>query len=420
MIPSVLTTIDIDLLIKKTLENKHYANSIEILCDTYVTSKSFLEQTKEYFEQIKKDKAEEDLRNGLLQNYFFRSKNSSNIKAIDVEDGKKSTKDDHGGRKGKGKGGGGSGGGGATQKREVKTKAVKKKYKPGQKGPKSEQQEQDEPGLNELEFISLEQVINVLTEKLTDDVSNEFIESIAESIIDDLRKSYEIYAKELFITRNAEMNKTKKSFAELQSFVNSSYSKILLFNKAIEFIGESSQCFKDLQSKLVKHLLRTLATDIVNELVTFFNDDEILSENISFEARTKIINKLDVEFKNEFLRLNESLNSNEVQTFIDELDECAVKIDLMIKKIDSKKEKLILSEHQQSLLLQLNECQDSILGLHILVLLVFQMVNHHMLHASGKFVPQILQFLQKNTNDEMFSAMKQCQDYVMQFIAAKD
>ncbi|XP_027204338.2 UFM1 specific ligase 1 [Dermatophagoides pteronyssinus] len=420
MIPSVLTTVDTDLLIKKTLENKNYANSIEILCDTYVTSKSFLEQAKEYFEQIKKDRAEEDLKNGVLQNYFFRSK-SSIIKSTEVEDSKKFTKDDHGGRKGKGKSSGGStggGGGGATQKREVKTKAVKKKYKPGQKGQKSEQ-EQDDSGVSELEFLSMEQVINVLTEKLTDDVSTEFIESIAESIIEDLRKSYEVYAKELFITRNAEMNKTKKSFAELQSFVNSNYSKILLFNRSIQFIGESSQCFKDLQSRLAKHLLRTLATDIVNELVSFFND-EILSENISLEARTKIINKLDFEFKNEFIKLNESLNSNEVQAFIDELEECAAKIDLMIKKIDAKKEKLILSEHQQSLLLQLNECQDSILCLHILVLLVFQMVHHHMLHASGKFVPQILQFLQKSTNEEIFQAMKECQDDILQFIAVKD
>ena len=425
MIPSVLTSVDIDLLIKQTLEHKNYSNSIEILCDTFVTSKSFMEQTKDYFEQIKKDRAEEDLKNGVLQNYFFKSKNSA-TKSIDADnDGKKSTKDDHGGKKGRGKsstgggGGTGSGGGGATQRREVKTKAVKKKYKPGQKGQKMEQ-EPDDARINELEFIPMEQIIDVLTEKLTEDVSNEFIESIAESIYEDLRKSYESYAKELFITRNAEMNKSKKSFAELQSFVNSTYSKILLFNKTNEFIGESSsQAFKDLQSRLNKHLLRTLATDIANELISFFNE-ELLSENISHEARTKIINKLDVEFKNDFLKLNDSLNSNEVKTFIGELDECAVKIDMMIKKIDSKKEKSILSEHQQSLLLQLNECQDSILCLHILVLLVFQMVHHHMLHASGKFVPQILQFQQKDTNDEIYQLIKQCQDYVLQFKATKD
>lgn len=129
---------------------------------------------------------------------------------------------------------------------------------------------------------------------------------------------------------------------------------------------------------------------------------------------------MDNEFKNEFLKLNESLNSNDVNIFLSQLEQCASKIDLMVKKIDSKKEKILLSEHQQSLLLQLNECSDSILSLHILVLLVFQMVQHQMLHASGKFVPQILSFLQKETNEQLYSAMKTSQDLVLQYVSLKD
>lgn len=129
---------------------------------------------------------------------------------------------------------------------------------------------------------------------------------------------------------------------------------------------------------------------------------------------------MDSEFKNDFLKLNESLNSNDVNAFLNQLEQCTSKIDLMVKKIDSKKEKILISEHQQSLLLQLNECQDSILSLHILVLLVFQMVHHRMLHASGKFVPQILSFLQKDTDEQLYNSMKNCQDLVLEFVSLKD
>lgn len=92
----------------------------------------------------------------------------------------------------------------------------------------------------------------------------------------------------------------------------------------------------------------------------------------------------------------------------------------MIKKLDSKKEKVILSENQQSLIIQMSECQDPILHLHISTLLLFQVIHGKMIHASGKFVPQILTFLQTDLDATLFELMKNCQDFVLKYVTAKD
>lgn len=289
MFPSVLTLSDMDLLIKKTLEhNADYVNNIEILCNTIIVSKSFLEKTKQYFDPIKKEHAENDLKNGVLQNYFFKSKTQNKIDPIEDKKSKETVEHSVGKRSGKK--------GAANMSREIKTKAVKKKYQTGKTSKKTE--ECDDSVTNELEFLTMEEVINILASTFNDDLSPDFIEAIAECIYEDLKKSYETYAKELFITHSAELNKGKKSFNELQNFVNSNYSRIYLFNKANHHLESNGKlvCFKiainkffnyldfaDLSSKLAKHLLKTLATDIVNELVSFFNDDPI-SDNISFEV----------------------------------------------------------------------------------------------------------------------------------------
>lgn len=225
MVPSVLTFDDIDLLIKKTLEhNADYVNNIEILCHTIMVSKAFLDKIKQSFDPIIKEHAEKDLKNGVLQNYFFSSKAQTKTETVEDKKSKETVEHSAGKRTGKKSGA-------ANMSREIKTKAVKKKYQTGKSNKKAEQ-ECDDPVTNELEFLSVKEIINVLESNFTDNLSTDLIEDIAECIYEDLKKSYETFAKELFITHSADLNKGKKSFNELQNFVNSNYSRIYLFNKA--------------------------------------------------------------------------------------------------------------------------------------------------------------------------------------------
>ena len=109
-----------------------------------------------------------------------------------------------------------------------------------------------------------------------------------------------------------------------------------------------------------------------------------------------------------------------IEDFVNALEEGSPKLDIMLKKIDKKREKTVLSEHRQLLLIQLSECSDPILGLHISVLLTFQTIHEAMVHATGKFVPQILFYLEKDLDNDLYQTFKESQDLVLQFVSTKD
>ena len=66
----------------------------------------------------------------------------------------------------------------------------------------------------------------------------------------------------------------------------------------------------------------------------------------------------------------------------------------MLRKADKKKDRQILFGHRQSLLEQLHSCLDPALALHLAVLAIFQHITGTMLHASGKFVPLVVEQLE--------------------------
>lgn len=234
ILPSVLSITDMDLLIKKTLEqSKNVLESTIVLCDTVVVSKQFIEKTVSYFDGLMHDKAQEALKNGILLAYFAK-KNQSKVVTISEE---KKTKEPEvvSGKKGKKTGGGG---GGNTQGREVKIKATKKKYKTGKQSSNKAEQDEEE-SVNMIPFLSIEEIVQVLATKLnenvnSDELSEELIQAIAEHIAEDLKKSYETYAKDLFVSHNVDASKGKKSFADVQKIINEIYTQVYLFNKGIQ------------------------------------------------------------------------------------------------------------------------------------------------------------------------------------------
>lgn len=305
IMPSVLSSTDIDLLIKKALDrNKSFTDVTSVLCDTIIASKNFVEKTKEYFNDIKKKRAEDDLKNGILLQYFSKSK-TANKSDLSTGDEKRSKGETDLAPTGKGKGKKGSGGGsGNAAGREVKVKAVKKKYKSG-KGDAS-RHEDEEAEKAPLIFLDTDEIIKLLTEKLAqekdlEEISDLFIEALAEHIYEDLQRKYETFAKELFVFHSMKSGKSKKSFTDVQKFVNETFAQICLFEKGIQvfdsglqngwcannfyiqFLTIFSSFTADLKSKLMKHLQRTLCTEIVNSIVSYFAEEDV-SSNISNEV----------------------------------------------------------------------------------------------------------------------------------------
>lgn len=236
IMPSALSVTDIDTLIKKTLEhNKNLQESTIILCETVAVSNTFISKAMELFNDIKREKAMEALKNGVLLNYFAKSRNQS--KSDQIEDRKtKEVEVGSSGKKGKKGGGGGSGN---SQGREIKTKATKKKYKPGKQTGKADQDVEE--SVSSLSFLSEEEIAELLAAKLNSDkdaeeMSEDLVQSIAQHIIEELQKTYETFAKELFVSHTAEANKNKRSFADVQKCVGELYAQVYLYNKGIQVL----------------------------------------------------------------------------------------------------------------------------------------------------------------------------------------
>ena len=135
------------------------------------------------------------------------------------------------------------------------------------------------------------------------------------------------------------------------------------------------------------------------------------------EARVKIINELPKEISESGLKIHKSLAGSSVTEFLTVLEShLVVFCDVMLKKQDKKKDRQILFGHRQSLLEQLGSCSDPALTLHLAVLCIFYHVHGSMLHASGKFVPMIVEHLGSRTeslSSEQISQLEEQQKLVI-------
>jgi len=133
------------------------------------------------------------------------------------------------------------------------------------------------------------------------------------------------------------------------------------------------------------------------------------------EARLKLINKFPEDLKQPLSKLHTSLNEKTSEEFLSavQLALGSGVCDMVIKKMDKKKERLTLSNQRHSLLAQLDETEDPALSLHLAVLLIFQSHTNNMLHASGKFVPQIISFLQKQVPLDLYQLLSTYQELVI-------
>ena len=75
---------------------------------------------------------------------------------------------------------------------------------------------------------------------------------------------------------------------------------------------------------------------------------------------------------------------------------------------------------RQSLIQQLEDCQDPALTLHLTSLIIFQFQTGCMLHASGKFVPAILAKVSDTLAQESKDILLKYQDLVVNAMSTKD
>jgi hypothetical protein len=413
-VPSVLSDKDLQELVQKCISGNKALEAARLMSGNVFVSDALISSIRTKLEELLRKKAEEDLKSGKLFTYFA-SKQSARDSV--VEDTKLSKKDER-----KKKAAGKSNTGGGTQGREVKMKNTKKKYKPGQKGRGEEDSDDDvdddRPGDagsgQQLTFMTRDDLKNEISRQNPElgDTGSDLPSEIAHLLHEPLNIKYVDVARAVFAENTASAaSSKKKTHADLQQQLSTLHSSIHLFQKGLDSISDP------LKGQLLKYLQKSLCNDAINLLVNYVSSES--NPNLqSPESRAKVISKLDNELREKLTQLSAIVNSSSLDGFLEQLEEVAQKSEILLKPIDKKREKNLLSENRQNLILQLQDAADPGLTLHLSVLLIFQSITGSAIHASGKFVPQILQEIKSQLEKETFELLSQFEQLVISHVRA--
>ncbi|XP_076035805.1 UFM1 specific ligase 1 [Oratosquilla oratoria] len=407
----------VNMALKKR-QDKKSSSGAHVFCDTIVVSDHLFVKITSDIEALMPPKAKQAIDRGA-----FKQQLSASKLRMDDDEGPKSKKEER--RK---KAAGGKSGGG-TQGRETKTRSVKNKHK-GRKGAHDSDSDDDDfgasgtgsnPGkLQEIEFLTWEELLQEVTKNpMLVDCPEELTEEIAQRLHQPMTRKFQEVAKSMFLASLAAAGDSRrKNHQQLQEKVSGLLVSIRLSEKGIKAFGS------DQQEQLYKHLLKSLCTDMVNELVMFLADDSMIDfasdKALTPEARVKIISKLDDAIKEPMASVHKTLTGASLEDFFSCADSALSAADIMLKKKDHKKDRQMLIHHREGLIEQLQGSMDTALTLHLASLILFHSVTGHMLHASGKFVPQILGYLKDHLPAEIGEILLEYQGNVMKSLKNKD
>ena len=236
--PSVLNEDDFTVLIDLFLSSNKKQNDNLILVANYVINRKYLDKLKAEFNQLMKEKADNDLKDGLLAAYFA----GKNKDSKDKNDGGQvlSKKEERRKQNVKSKSGGG------TQGREVKTRSTKKKYNKKDEFPDDEDygldmdSSQNLGKQDTLRLMNSDEIFKHLTKicQQQNDLSEELLEQIAKLLEPILNSLYADIARDVYsssLTVSGSM--IKKTHSELQNTTQQLYNNIFMFNKGLEHVS---------------------------------------------------------------------------------------------------------------------------------------------------------------------------------------
>ena len=140
---------------------------------------------------------------------------------------------------------------------------------------------------------------------------------------------------------------------------------------------------------------------------------------IDIDQRNKLIAQLPKDVAQPLANLSKCLDN--AQDFLDGLEEnLSAGVNVTIRKSDRKKDRQTVFNHRQSLIQQVESCQDPALTLHLVSLVLFQCQTGCMLHASGKFVPNIIAKVSENLDEDGKNILMTYQNLVVNLMGTKD
>ena len=92
--------------------------------------------------------------------------------------------------------------------------------------------------------------------------------------------------------------------------------------------------------------------------------------------------------------------------------------DVMMRKVDKKKDRQTQFHHRQTLMEEVVSCQEPATILLLVSLVVFQLQTGNMLHASGKLVPIIVKYISPGLEKPEQEALETYQNLIMRHFSA--
>lgn len=353
------------------------------------------------------------------------------------------SKDDRRKRAAGGRGSNKSGGGTA---REIKTKSAKKKGGGGKRGGGDDDEEDDASsrgggGRGEvcLELMSAEEMTQFL-----EDTFEGFPESLATEMAEELERpvnrKYTEEAKTLFNAASGSVADKRKMHQAVGDRVNSLITEIRMYEKAIAIVGKSEPESSDevvetkssksssketsLHAQLSRYLLKTLGTEVTNSLFNLAAADILMKveneSSMTYESRLKILtNVANESLKNCLTKVNATLSELSIVEFLTQAENLASELQILVKKVDKKKDKQLLQSHRAALLEKLQGEDDAAILLHLAVSLAFQNSHQAMLHCSGRMIPQLIAFLSPKMDEGLLSLISSFQEKVVKTLGKK-
>uniref|UniRef100_A0A4W4EIL1 E3 UFM1-protein ligase 1 n=1 Tax=Electrophorus electricus TaxID=8005 RepID=A0A4W4EIL1_ELEEL len=417
MVPSCLSEEDVALLLGQAVRAVH-AQSSTVLLGTVVVSEKFIRNCLALFDDIMLQKAQKEVKNNPV---FLITEEDVKQGSVLLEGSASSKKDKREERRKKASEGTGSlRGGGGGNAREIRIRKTKKKNRREEESDDETQATSESTSHKQggVPFMSLEEIVEVLEGRVMD-CPEDLLEPLAQQILRPLTKAYQE------VVRTAVMSSTstgsggnrKQNVKDLQEEINNLYNNIRLFEKGAKLFTDETQL------NIVKHVLRSVCTDVTNMLVTFIAAERMMTSDnpttITAEMRLKVLALLPDDTKVPLMKLHNSLNGKSIEGFLCSLETCAEECGFLLKKADKKREKQALLLHRQTLLEQLKQVEEPALVLHLVSVLLFQGFTHHMLHAPGRCVPSILSTLQPKLPQDQYELLVQYQSLVVKQLVAQ-
>lgn len=396
-LPSVFNEKDINAILDIIL-NGHKSKET-VLLENYVFSKFFVDGLINDCEGLVQEKAKIVVESGKFQQHqteLLISSSNKNVKQEYVEESKIDKREER--RK---KASGGKSGGG-TQGRETKTKSTKK----SRNSTKTIDFDEDfvpTEKKNVLAVVTADDVKGVILNKIEEEGLDELLETIIVYLLPTLNEKGIQTAGKLYAATVTDRTASRRqTHNEVQNKLNVLLGDVRLFEKGIKLFSG------DTQTQLYKYLLKSLCTDIMNEILNYIAAEQGLSTNVdnyTNEQKTKFINDLPLEYKTSLVALSKTLTGQTVEEFMKATEEALTSCSMIIKKIDKKKDRVIVLNRKHSLMEELNKCDEPALVLHLATLIIFISATQSMLHASGRHVAAVLLFLKDYLNPEQASEL---------------